>query len=513
MIHINKKQIIYFFTGCMAIFFMACNSKIEKEQEQEQELHNSLIGYESKYWYKRSLAHVLLNRMESEKNQVLWGTTYHTAAPVPLGSVGPAKYTRKLQGIIQNDSLGRVLKSAVSDGINVVLVIGDGMGNMHMALPIYKRYAENNKKQTYFEKIMSEGSCGYMHTGTARGVVTGSAASGTAIASGTKTMMNMVGVDPNGNPLLSALDCAKQSGYYTAVVSDAGITDATPAAFYAHSVNRDLESDIALQLAQSNKVDLILGGGAGQFIPQNSSFSDYYTGTDYPEFTSSRNDNLNLFKIFEEQGYQLCFTVQELKNCSANRIVGLFDGGGLKPAVEYRANQTFPTISQLADKAMKVTSRQKQPSFTMIECARIDWEAHDNDMVSVYKAVEEMNNILEVAYARYHKDPKHTLLIFTADHETGGLEIAYKDVEKDQGESFQLPSGDTYTNHTYPLFYEQFLKELEGQDKTISSILSISENAAELQNNLLKHAGIKLNTEEAEMLFYAKHDYKKYKLE
>ncbi len=509
MIFINRKKILRFLTGCIAIIFIACNPKINKDQD----LHNELIDYESNYWYKRSLAHVYLNRLRSEQSQVLWGTTFHTAAPVPLGAVGPKKYTQRLQGIIQNDSLGRVLKMAVDEGVNVILVIGDGMGNMHMALPIYKRYGEKNTEQTYFERIMSEGACGYMYTGTARGLVTGSAASGTAIASGTKTLMNMVGVDSIGNPLESVLDCAFNKGYYTAIVSDAGVTDATPAAFYAHSVNRDLESDIALQLVQSKKVDLILGGGAGQFIPQNSILSDFYKGNRYPKVHSYRKDSLNLFKMFENNGYQLCFTEEELKNCSGNQIVGLFDGGGLKPAIEYLPEQSIPTISQLADKAMQVTASQLKPSFTMIECARIDWEAHDNDIVSVYRAVEEMNNVLRIAYAKYQKNTDNTLLVFTADHETGGLEIAYKKVSEDKVESRKLISGEIYTNDTYPLFYHQFINQLESQDKTISALLSESKDPMELKLNILEHAGIKLTNEEAEMLFYAKHNYKKYKTE
>lgn len=82
-------------------------------KDDRSKLHDKMVQTESEFWYNRSTSHVLLNRMIGKETQVVWSTTFHTAAPVPVGAVGPREYTSKLQGIIQNDSLGRVIRSAV----------------------------------------------------------------------------------------------------------------------------------------------------------------------------------------------------------------------------------------------------------------------------------------------------------------------------------------------------------------------------------------------------------------
>ena len=155
-----------------------------------------------------------------------------------------------LKSVNPNTRVAEVMKEALSDKVNVILVIGDGMGPGHFSLPVYMRLAKGDTLPTMFEKIMHEGDCGYLLTNPAGGLVTGSAAAGTALATGTKTRMDMVGVDTLGNPVKSALDVAVSLGMKTALVTDAAITDATPAAFYAHVIQRNLQPEIARQLAE-----------------------------------------------------------------------------------------------------------------------------------------------------------------------------------------------------------------------------------------------------------------------
>nr|WP_321450983.1 alkaline phosphatase [uncultured Carboxylicivirga sp.] len=494
------------------LVLVSCQQSANKDGIIDEKVHEVIVDKESGYWFKRSLAHALYNRLISEDSQVLWSTNFHTAAPVPLGAVGPQKYLKKLQGIVHNDYLGRVLKQAVNEGTNVILVIGDGMGNMHMALPVYKRYAEKSDEKTYFERIMAEGTCGYLYTSTARGLVTGSAASGTAIATGSKSLMNMVGLDTLGNALQSLMELSKSKGYFNTIISDAGITDATPAAFYAHTANRDWESDIAFQLAKSKCVDVVLGGGGSQFLPQGKVLCDYYSGSEYPDYHSSRKDSLNLFAQLKSRDFQLCFTLNELNSVVSGKVIGLFEGGGLPPAIDYNSKSaSIPTVTQMAQKGLALSKESLQPTCTMIECARIDWEAHDNDVVSVYKAVEEMNNVLKIAYNQYRSNPAKTLLVFTADHETGGLEIAYK--KEHTYEKRTLSDNVVWENNTNPLHYHDYIQMLEGQDRTLSSIFASSGSAEELKQQLEKHAKVHLTSEEAALLFYARNGYQKYKKE
>ncbi len=495
------------------IFFVLLFVCLQACQQSRYEMHEKMVQYESEYWFDHSISHVLLNRMVSAETQVVWSTTFHTAAPVPLGAVGPQRFVTKLQGVLQNDSLGRVLKEAVDEKLNVILVIGDGMGNMHMALPIYKRYAERNSQPTTFERIMSEGSCGYLYTGTADGLVTGSAASGTAIACGQKTLMNMVGVDSTGVPMESALSLAGRNGYKTALVSDAAITDATPAAFYAHSIDRDDENKIAGQLAASAEVDIILGGGLSHFIPAQTQFSDFKAIPDSQNFNSARRDSLNLISRFQNQSYQFCYNNTGLAQISsAKKLLGLFAGGGL-PAPIDRDSGTLdiPTVLQMGHKALELTSGSGAPYFIMIECARIDWESHDNDLGAVFRAVEEMDRVLQLAYEYYQKSPGNTLLVFTADHETGGLEFAYRKMPEEQAMRRKMKNGEEWVNVTNPLTYENYLSVLSRQKKTVSSVLSKSHSTSELMNNVKEELGITLSEEEAALLFYSMTGYKKYK--
>jgi len=450
--------------------------------------------------------------MIGKETQVIWSTTSHTAAPVPLGAVGPEKYIKMLQGPIQNDSLGRVLKSAVKEKLNVIIVIGDGMGNMHMALPIYKRYAQKNNNPTYFERIMSEGACGYLYTSTARGLVTGSAASGTAIACGKKTLMNMVGVDSTGVPLESVLTVAIKEKYKTAIVTDAGITDATPAVFYAHSINRDAEQKIADQLEASSNIDVILGGGASLFFPKGTHFSDLEGVSESFNFKSFRTDSHNLIESFQKNNYQFCSTLKQLQNIEKGKVIGLFASGGLPATINRDASTvSIPSVREMGNKALELISDRDSPYFAMIECARIDWEAHDNDIASVYKAVEEMNQVLEDAYKKYQESPENTLLVFTADHETGGLEIAYRKMPKEKAFHKKMADGEEWENITNPLLYKIFVKNLERQKKSVSCVLLESTTLSKLKINSKEKLGITLSDEEVEQLFYSMTDYKKYK--
>lgn len=497
----------YWLLGLLLIlcFNMAC-------QDNRLKLHDEMVQNESEFWYKRSISHVLLNRMISKETQVVWGTTFHTAAPVPLGAVGPKEYTDKLQGIIQNDSLGRVLKSAIEDKLNVILVIGDGMGNMHMALPIYKKYAQKNRESTYFERIMGEGACGYLYTGTARGLVTGSAASGTAIACGSKTLMNMIGVDSLGAPLESALKLAIKGKYKTALVTDAGITDATPAAFYAHTINRDEEEYIADQLVNCDGLDVILGGGARMFIPKGTNFSDIENVPESLNFESSRTDSRNLIDVFKKRNYQFCSTLSQLQLVGKSKVLGLFNSGGLPAQIDRNLSTVLiPTVKQMGEKALELISGTDAPYFAMIECARIDWEAHDNDIGAVYKAVEEMNMVLEDAYKKYKESPENTLLVFTADHETGGLEVAYRKMPEEEAFYKKMKNGEQWKNITNPLTYSRFGANLDRQKSTVSKVLSKSKTLIELKRNIKEDLGIHISDEEAEQLFYSMTDYKKYK--
>ncbi|HEX3007534.1 MAG TPA: alkaline phosphatase, partial [Bacteroidales bacterium] len=346
---------------------------------------------------------------------------------------------------------------------------------------------------------------GLVLTNPVNGLVTCSAAAGTAIASGRKTRMNMVGVDSVGQPLESVLTFASKRGMKTAVVSDASITDATPAAFFGHVVNRENEETLAMQLAVGNNIDVILGGGASLFIPQNKSYKDFEEFINFPgDFNqfSGRSDSLNLIVSFQEKGYSVACSKKEMEEAPLDKkLIGLFAAGGLpSPINRDSATKNIPTVSQMAQKAFTMISKAPNGYFSMIECAQIDWEAHSNDAGGVYKAVIEMNDILKVAYDYYSKNPQKTLLIFTADHETGGLSIAYTKVEGNEIEKYTVSNGETWMNNTNPLSFNDY-KKLPLQKMSVGRILDMSKSSEQFRLNVRKYTGYEITSYEADEIY------------
>lgn len=472
------------------------------------------IGYKNDaFWSANNKhAHMLLNRALSRESHIAWSTGNHTASPVPCGAIGPEKYTKQLNGIIDNTEIGKVTRQAIEDGVNVILVIGDGMGFNHMSLPIYMRIAEQSTEKTYFEKIMDEGSCGIVLTNPLNGIVTGSATAATALATGYKNTLDIVSIDTNGYPLETNMELAEKLNYVTGLVTDAGITDGTPAAFYAHSYNRNLENEIAGQLPLKS-IEVIFGGGAKLFIPKGTRLKDfdyYKNSPNINEAESERNDNINLLSQFEEQGYTIISNKNDLLNLNkeTGRVLGLFNAGGLSAAIDRDDENTGePSLIEMTEKAIEILDNKNKNIFLMIEAARIDWEAHDNDAGAVYKAVEEMNSLLKVC-CEYQQNNKNTLLIFTADHETGGLGISYTKVSKENLFKKKLKSGDVWESETDPLFFDEF-KKLKNQKRAVHRIFGEAKSVDELYKMLQDNFEYKITYQDAEIIFNTLHGYKK----
>ncbi len=475
--------------------------------------NNESVGYKADTYYSSNskLAHLLLNRAIAKESHVAWSTGNHTASPVPCGAIGPKKYIKKLNGIISNTEIAKVSHQAIKDGINVILVIGDGMGINHMSLPIYMRIAEGNKNETYFEKIINEGSCGLVLTNPVDGLVTGSATSGTTLSTGVKSYLHTVGLDTNGYELKTTTDWAKEKGYITSIITDAGITDGTPAAFYAHSPSRDFENKIASQLLNEN-IDIIFGGGAARFIPQNTMLKDfkYFKKlNDVYNSKSDRNDDQNLFREFEESGYTIITGKEELIELNKNtkKVLGLFAPGGIAAFIDRDTeNVEQPSIINMAEKAFELINNQNKKYFLMLEAARIDWEAHDNDAGAVYFATEEMNRALKVCYEQYLNDKENTLLIFTADHETGGFSISYTKRNEDNQFRKTLKSGLEWTNKTDPLLFKEFIK-LKNQKRSIHKDFANAKSVEELYELLNDNLDYNISLKDAEVIFKTRQSY------
>lgn len=475
---------------------------------------NSILGYDGDiFWGKSKNAHLLLNRMTSDDHRVSWSTGNHTGTLVPLGAIGPQKYTTQLKGMIQNTKIADVLKEAVSDKINVILVIGDGMGPNQLSLPIYHNIASGSDKKTYFEKIMNEGVSAYVINHPYGEIVGSSASTATSIACGVKTRVGMIGVDYEGNNVESILDVAESNNYLTGLITESTIVDATPTAFYGHSTSR-YDASIASQLILENSIEVLLSGGGAYFIPQEKYLSDYEDFKDLnPTLNnkSHRKDDLNLLDSAKVRGYKIINTRDELIGLenSTEKVFGLFAANAMNATIDRDDENTGePQITEMAEKAINLLAKENKNFFLMIEVARIDFESHDNDISSVISAVKECDEVVGKAYDYYSNNSSNTLVVFTADHETGGLALTYTSVPSEEKKEIIFSNGKNYTRTKESINFDEFL-QLSDQNKSIYKIFESVNSANDLLTEIEKNTFYKITVEESEMLFEMILNYRK----
>lgn len=312
--------------------------------------------------------------------------------------------------------------SATSDGQevasqvkNVILMIGDGMG-------ISQVYAgmTANKGTLNLEKCQF---VGFSKTYSANNYITDSAAGGTAIACGTKTNNGAIGVDEDGNPVKSILEYASENGLATGVVASCAITHATPASFVAHQPSRKMEEEIAEDFVNSD-VTLFIGGGKKQF--------------------ESRADKVNLLKKLTEKGFQLAFDLDDIKKITTGKLAGLVADKHPDP---YPKRGEF--LPESVKAAINLLKNDDDGFFLMIEGSQIDWASHANNGKATVNEVLDFDRAIKVAFDYADKDP-NTLVIVTADHETGGMALTGGELS-----TGKVKTAFTTTGHTsvmVPLF-------------------------------------------------------------
>ena len=312
---------------------------------------------------------------------------------------------------------------------NIILVIADGTGpNLMNYLMEYARLAPNTPykdKTSNLEKFFNAGKTGTVLNYTAQSIVTDSAAAATQFATGVKTKPESLGVDSEGKKANSILYYAKQKGMGTGVLTDVYVLDATPAAFYAHQTNRKMRDGV-IQDMTVTQPDIVLGGGLNYFLSKadlkNQKYADILAQVPYlaqVEGKAKQDDNLS--KIIES-GYNLAFTKQGLNALKGGKILGLFAPVYLPtyPSADWQG----PSLLDMTKKAVSVLSENDKGFFLMVEAGFIDWAAHENDPQAVLQELLEFDETL--GYIRKFADKnKNTLVIITADHDTGGFGFAY----------------------------------------------------------------------------------------
>lgn len=336
---------------------------------------------------------------------------------------------------------------------NVIYLIGDGMGFGAVSSLLLSENGE-----TGFEMAPV---IGLNETCSANNYVTDSPAGGTALATGTRTCNGFLGVGPDSVQLESILKKAQKMGKKTGIVVNTTLTEATPGAFYAGVTSRKESYKIAEQFTESG-VDVAIGAGLSAFI--------------------NRPDSVDMTAVLIEKGYDVYLDWKSVLDTESEKFVGILDMGDV-----HRRNKSRNTTASAAEGAEvclaaklaasegKVdTTRFSEPTeylhkacnkalsvlekdapngfFLMIESAIIDGYGHNNDSEGMIEEMKEFDQTLKTLIAYVNKHP-NTLLVVTADHETGGTGVTYKSHAINQPEGLHLNfSTKGHTGTVVPIF-------------------------------------------------------------
>lgn len=313
-----------------------------------------------------------------------------------------------------------VVAAAVhADNIKYVfLMIGDGMGvNQVFATERYlgslsdKPHGRESLTMTQFPNV------GLSHTYSLSNGITDSAAGGTALSSFEKTSNGVIAMDSAGvKPLVTIAELAKQKGKAVGVVTSVSIDHATPAVFYAHVPNRSMYYEIGEQLAKS---DFDFFGGAWFLQPKGKK-------KDRPDLMGVVTDNgytvLKGYDAYQREGRKhdkviLTQTDEQSKRSKSS----------LPYAIDRKESDT--NLAQLTTAAIDFLEKKSKGKgfFLMVEGGAIDWACHSNDAATALHEVKDFDNAIKVAYEFYKKHPKETMIVISADHETGGLALGNRD--------------------------------------------------------------------------------------
>lgn len=299
---------------------------------------------------------------------------------------------------------------------NVILMIGDGMSLMH----VYTAWAANRGK-LWLENAQATG---LSKTWAVKKLVTDSGSGGTSLATGVKTVYHAVGVDPEGKPLTSLVDVAKELGKDAGMAVTCRLWDATPCDFCCHNIDRDKEEELVGDYPTSS-VDFVFGGGAQKF--------------------TNRKDGRDIFKELQKKGYHVSRTLDDFFAYDKNSRIF---------AVPYDKDTPLPDergdlLARASMKGISLMNQNKNGFFMMIEGSQLDDYGHFNQLDLLMKETLDFDKTIGEVMKWAAKDGE-TLVVVTADHETGGLTLV--NGNKDEGRVECCFSSKDHTGAMVPVY-------------------------------------------------------------
>ncbi|MDR3180632.1 MAG: alkaline phosphatase [Prevotellaceae bacterium] len=284
----------------------------------------------------------------------------------------------------------------------VFLFIGDGMGLAQVAATEAYLSAKEGTVGSKNLPFSNFPVIGLATTFSANRYVTCSSAAGTALSTGSKTNNNMLGIAPGNDTLTSITYKLKNAGYKIGIATTVGVDHATPAAFYASANSRSSYYDIALQLPATN--------------------FDFFAGGDFNEPTGKKNDKPDVRHIITDAGYTIVRNYKDVPGVKEKVILLQPENKGAELPYAIERTEEDLTLPQITAAAIKFLDNEKG-FFAMIEGGKIDWACHSNEgPTSIYETID-FADAVQCAIDFYHQHPDETLIVVTADHETGGLAL------------------------------------------------------------------------------------------
>jgi alkaline phosphatase len=288
---------------------------------------------------------------------------------------------------------------------SVFLFIGDGMG------PAQVKLSEALLQHGHSLAMHSFPVSGMATTHSEDQLITDSGAAATALATGSKTTIGTISMAGNHLDTLQTIaEMAKANGMKTGIVSSVGIDNATPACFFAHNVSRSNLYDIARQMATSG-FDYFAGGYCVGNFPENQAKSKTFRG--------------DIAGLMQSAHYVVARNKTELETIKPGTRCWTYSGydrnGALNFAMDRRNGEI--SLAEFTREGIRLLDNPKG-FFMMVEGGKIDWACHANDAAAAAHDVESFDKAIEEALAFYHRHPKETLIVVTADHECGGLSLS-----------------------------------------------------------------------------------------
>ncbi len=305
---------------------------------------------------------------------------------------------------------------------NIIIFIGDGMGTSQVTA------GKTVKGTLNLERFKT---LGLVTTHSKNKYVTDSAAGATAMSTGVKTSNGIIGQTPDGEPIKNAFEYAIEKDMATGLVSTCSVTHATPAGFVSHVAKRGMQNEIAEQVANF-PLTVLFNSGWAYFIPKSAK-------------DSKREDDKDLLSLMKQR-MQLALTSEEYNQLDEDKPAAAL----LYPNHPPQAHERQISLAELTAKAIRILSKNKEGFILMVEGSQIDWGGHDNAPEYIIGEMVDFDDAIGAGMDFAEQD-ENTLVIVTADHETGGFSLQDGSIEEKTVTKALFTSGG-HSGTMVPLF-------------------------------------------------------------